>query len=268
MKNYKITLALDGMDSENGHVRLNDFINELGRFVEIARQAEQVVSGKTGRSIYYRIVDLKHSSPASITLEARAKDPDFDIRGAILDEIAETMKKLKSGEEIKGSERFYLVESIKNFADPIGRSISGLNVFFEDTKINLDQEFKARANLYVAPEESCKSSFRGMLDVINIHGPEKLFWLYPEIGPSKIQCIFPDELFETAKMSLGKRVEISGLFKYKMNAPYPHAAEVDDVLALPPDDELPNFKDLLGIDPDMTGGLSSEDFVRKIRDEN
>jgi hypothetical protein len=268
MKNYRITLALDGLDSEGGYIRLNDFIAELGRFVEIARQAEDVVSNKTSRSIYYRIVDLKHSSPASITLEARAKDPKFDIRAAILDEIADTMTKLKSGEEIKGRERFYLIESIKNFADPIGKNISRLNVFFDQNKINLDQEFKARANLYVAPEESCKASFRGMLDIINIHGPEKLFWLYPEIGPHKIQCTFPERLFETAKMALGKRVEIVGLFNYKINAPYPHAAEVDDMSTLPPDAELPNFKDLLGIDPDFTSGLSSEDYIRKIRNED
>ena len=268
MKDYKITITIDGVASEGGHIRVNDFIAELGRFVEIARQAEEVISHKPSRSIYYRIVDLKHSSPASVTLEACAKDPTYDIREAIHNEIADTMKKLKSGEEIKGRERFYLIESIKNFADPIGKNISRLNVLLEETKINLDQEFKARANLYVAPEESCKSSFRGMLDVINIHGLEKLFWLYPEIGPNKIQCTFPKRLFETAKMALGKRVEIVGLFNYKINAPYPHAAEVDDMSTLPPDDELPHFKDLLGIDPEMTGGLSSEDYIKKIRNEN
>lgn len=268
MEEYRITIALCGPEDEGRHVRLNDFIAELGRFDDIAKQAEEVVSGKPGRSIYYKIVDLKHSSPASVTLEACTKKPQQDIRIATLTELTSTMRKLKSGDEIKGDKRFYLVESIKNFSDPIGRNITRLNISWGENKINIDKEFKARAALYVAPEESCESSFRGMLDAINIHGPDKVFWLYPEIGPNKIQCFFPEELFETAKMSLGKRVEIIGLFRYKVNAPYPHAADVKELNALTPENELPSFKDLLGIDPDITKGLSSEDYIREMRGEN
>ncbi len=162
MKEVRITLSFDGMENENGHIRLNDFIAELGRFVEIARQAEEVVAGKKERSVYYRIIDLKHSSPATITLESCLKDPKTDIREQILNEIAETMNSLITGKEIKGSEKFYLVESIRNFAEPIGKNLSRLNLSFNQNKIDLDREFKAKANLYVAPEESCKSSFRGM----------------------------------------------------------------------------------------------------------
>ena len=268
MKAYKITLELCGIETESKYIRLNDFIAELSRFIEIARNAEEIISGKIGRSIYYRIIDLKQSSPACVTLEACVKDPQFDIREATINEMDDTMTKLRSGVEIKGSERFYLVESMKNFAEPLGKRLSSINVIFEKSKINVDQEFKARANLYTAPEESCQSSFRGMLDVINIHGINKLFWLYPEIGPAKIQCIFPGQLLELAKTALGRRVEVMGLFKYKVNAPYPHSAEVEEMIVFPYDDELPTFKDLLGIEPNLTGGLSSEDYIRKIRGEN
>jgi len=267
MKDYKITIALCGIDKEGGYIRLGDFIGELQRFAEIARNAEEVVSGKMSNSIYYRIIDLKHSSPASVTIQACVKDPKYDIREATIKEITETMKKLQTGEEIKGHEKFNLVESIRNFAEPVGKRISHVQVVFEKDKVNVDQEFRARVNLYTAPEETAHSSFRGMLDIINIHN-QNAFWLYPEIGPNKIQCTFPDKLFELAKASLGRKVEVTGLFKYKMNAPYPHAAEVDSMVTLPSDDELPTFKDLFKIDPDITGGLSSEDYIRKLRGEN
>lgn len=130
--------------------------------------------------------------------------------------------------------------------------------------IYLNPEFKARVNLFVVPEECCQAIFRGMLDMINIHY-EKIFYLYPEIGPTRIQCSFEVALFETAKSALGKRVEVEGIFKYKIRAPYPYAAEVNKINILPEDHELPTFKDILGIDPDITGGLRSEDYIRKIR---
>ena len=268
MKSYKITLEL-GNDKEGGNIRLSDFVTELTRFTEVARNAEEVVSGRSIRTIYYRVTSLRHSSPARVTLEACVKDPQFDIREDTLKEISSTMKKLKKGSEIKGGDRFHLVDSMKNFADPVGTKISHLKVIIGGgKKISLDEDFKVRANLYVAPEESCESTARGMLDAINIHGPDRKFWLYPEIGPSKIQCMFPENMFETAKTALGRRVEITGNFRYKVNAQYAHLAEVGEMVIFPPDEELPTFNDLFGIDPDLTMGLSCEEYVRNIRSGN
>jgi len=264
MKDHKVTLTLIGTDEE-GYVRLSDFLHELGSFIEVARKAEELVTNRLSHSIYYRVVDLKHSSPASVTLEACVKDPSYDIREAIHNEIFDTMEKLQKGEEIREKEKFYLVESIKDFADPVGKKVSKLSLTRKGNIIYLNPDFKARVNLFVAPEESCDAIFRGMLDIINIHGQEKLFYLYPEIGPTRIQCTFQPELFQIAKSALGKRVEVKGLFKYKIRAPYPYAAEVNEINTLPEDNELPTFRDLLGIDPDITGGLSSENYIRKIR---
>jgi hypothetical protein len=268
MESYKITLEFCGMEKEGTHVRLDDFIAELGRFSGIARNAEDVISGNAERSIYYRITDLTHNSPARVTIEACVKENQPDRREATLKEISSTMNKLKKGEQIKGENRFYLVDSMRYFAEPVGIKLSRLNVIFGNDKINLDEEFKARAALYVAPEESCTSTARGMLDAINIHGVDRIFWLYPEIGASKVQCLFPEKLFEMAKTALGKRVEVAGVFKYKVNAPYPHLAEVEEMMVFPSNDELPTFKDLFGIDPEMTNGLSCDDYIRKVRSAN
>lgn len=97
---------------------------------------------------------------------------------------------------------------------------------------------------------------------------DRVFWLYPEIGPTKIQCLFSQDLFERAKMALGRRVEVDGLFRYKVNAPYPHLADVKEMTVFPYESDLPTFDDLFGIDPGITNGLSCEDYIRNIRSEN
>ncbi len=267
MKNYRVTLTIEGDPKEHGDVRLDTFISELARFADVARKAEEVISDKDKQhSIYYRVVNLRRSSPARVTLEACAKDPSYDVREAVHTEIAQTMKRLSTGEEIKGRERFYLIESIRNFVDPIGKKVSTLNVSFDRKIIRLDEKFKARADIYVAPEEIGRSYFTGMLDAINIHGPNRMFYMYPLVGPNKIQCIFPDRLLGGAKKSLGERVKVTGQFRYKLNAPYPHSAEVETIEPFPPEGELPSFIDLFGVEPDLTNGLPSVEYVRRIRD--
>lgn len=266
MTDYRVTLSLEGDPSEHGDVRLDAFIYELSRFADVAKKAEELVSGgNTQSSIYYRIINLTRSSPATVTLEACPKNPDYDIREIVHAEIVDTMKRLGSGEEIKGRERFYLVDSIKHFVDPIGKKLSKLNISIDNNVVYLDEKFKARVEIYVAPEESGRSYFTGMLDAINIHGPNKIFYMYPLVGPYKIQCIFPDNLLHKAKDSLGTRIKVTGQFRYKLNAPYPHCAEVEEIDVFPPDDELPSFVDLLGVEPELAGGTSSEEYIRNIR---
>jgi hypothetical protein len=69
---------------------------------------------------------------------------------------------------------------------------------------------------------------------------------------------------EAAINAVGLYVRVQGAIKYKVAAPYPHEITVSELIALPQDD-LPSFDDLRGIVKPPTG-VSSEEFVRKIRD--
>jgi len=57
MENYKITLEI-GNDTEGKNVRLADFVTELTRFTEVAGHAEEVISGRSNRTIYYRVINI------------------------------------------------------------------------------------------------------------------------------------------------------------------------------------------------------------------
>lgn len=268
MEEHIITLTLEGSPEDNGNVRLTDFINELEKFLEVSRRAEEVVSGRETRSIYYKIIGMSHSSPASIKLQACARDANYDIRSSVRREVVTSINQIDNKEDIKDKNRFHLIESLGHLTDPVGKRVKKLYLAWDSKPINLTQEFNARVNLYVVPEETCRSVFRGMLNLIDIHGNRMVFAIFPEIGPNRIQCIFPADLFEGAKKALGRRVEVFGTFHYKVNAHYPHAAEIDKIDILELDDDLPTFDDIIGIDKGLTGGLSSEDYIEKIRHEN
>lgn len=54
--------------------------------------------------------------------------------------------------------------------------------------------------------------------------------------------------------------------KRPSGASFPHQVQVTQIEAFPPESELPDWDDLRGMAPDATGELSSEAFIRELRD--
>ena len=127
-------------------------------------------------------------------------------------------------------------------------------------------EFKAKIDLTMAPEDTYAGFVRGALEYINIHGGQKVFRIYPQVGPNKVTCHFPDELKDMAISAVGRFVEVHGIMRYKSVSTFPHQIDVKKLEVLPNEDELPSIFDLRGIAPDLTGSLTSEEFVRSLRD--
>jgi hypothetical protein len=62
------------------------------------------------------------------------------------------------------------------------------------------------------------------------------------------------------------RVEVNGTLKYRMGANFPHVIDVSSIVPFPPESEIPDWDDIRGLAPDATGKLSSEAFIRELRD--
>ncbi len=112
-----------------------------------------------------------------------------------------------------------------------------------------------------------EGSITGMLEQINVHGGKNEFRIYPIAGPPFVKCKFSDDIKGEVKRAIEKNITIHGRLGYKPRASFPYYAEVRSLDIHPPDDKLPTFGSLEGIAPDATGDLSSEDFIRGIRDD-
>jgi hypothetical protein len=267
MSKNVITLTFEGLESEGKDIRLSDLLVGLQNFIGAIKKAEELVSGSDTTAIIYRVIDLKHSSPAVLAVEAYPKYSDYKFIEPSHDLFFGVMDNIQSGKTIVDRLDYDLLSRIKNAASPVGKTMTSLKIEREGNVIYLDRAFKEKIDAFMAPEEFYTGSFRGMLEAINIHGGTNVFNLYPNIGPSKIKCHFTSDLMREAITAIGRRVEIRGVLKYKANTKYPHEADVKAMEIFPPDEELPSFYDLLGADPEITGGLSSEEFIEKIRNE-
>jgi hypothetical protein len=64
-KNLRITLKLEGLPEEDGHVRLSDLLTELQALKDSLDNVDRMVGQTNDTVLYYRVIDLKHSSPAT-----------------------------------------------------------------------------------------------------------------------------------------------------------------------------------------------------------
>jgi hypothetical protein len=74
-------------------------------------------------------------------------------------------------------------------------------------------------------------------------------------------------LKEQAIAALGSRVIVSERIRRNLKG-IPVRVNTERLRALPVENEVPSLDDLMGSIPDLTGDLSTEEFVRMLRDES
>ena len=104
-------------------------------------------------------------------------------------------------------------------------------------------------------------TIEGRLEEVSVHdGPH--FTIWEALTNYAVNCAVTLERLEEAKALLGQRVAVSGRVYYLNHKP--KSIQVEEIRRLRDASELPQLKDMPSID--ITGGLSSEDYVRRLRD--
>jgi len=265
MEDKRITLLLTGVDKEDGFFRLGPFIQQLQNLSSALKQIDRVLNKK--ETAYYRVVDLQLSSPGKITVEPIPIEIEKDYSDIICDRFINEINTIKkTGKPTNGLDNKAL-EAFKNLIAPIEKNFSSVSIESRGSVIELNKKMEANIDVIIAEEESSYGTIKGELELINLHDQANKFYIYPIVGPQKVLCHFPDSLKDIAKKSLECKVSITGLMTYKVNEYFPYKIEVENIVIHPSDNELPNLLDLEGIIPNLTNGLSSEEYVKEIRDE-
>ena len=262
----RVRLILQGLASEGGHVPFSTFLQELQLLRAALRGLNRSMSPSRKASAHYRVVELRHDSPAVVGLESVAlthQDPPAEH--AVLN-FARLLSDIDEESAEPGEYEPAVVRNILRMSEPVGRSLAAAKLEVTGRTYDLSSTFRERGERLLEPEESYDGVIRGMLEAINIHEGANQFRIYPDIGPSRVSCHFPMELGEIALGSVGRFVEVRGALYRKRLARFPHRAEVKVIEVYPPEEELPTIEDLRGVAPRLTGDLASEDFVRELRD--
>ncbi len=277
----KITVQIRA-SREGGSPTIADLLDQVRDYFDILENVEEAVSGNGTTALEWRVVSATTNSP--ITLEAMAFARDYgvniDRRAAdVTREVATGLKALSLG------------SSRPHFFDD--RTIAKAERIFERVTNGLAQTFinhgpdlpaleltppVARAAMGFAkaaltpPEQPYTElgSIEGAARTIDQDGHGRLILRVQErLTGEDVKCIVTgkarDELGEHQVRDIwhNRRVRVYGTLRFKGRG---RLQQVDATMVrfLRDRSDFPDVADIL--DPDFTGGLSSEEYLERIRD--
>lgn len=259
-----ITLVIEGLPEDDGQVRLEAFLSELqslrGTLSRLDRDAND---GKTAS--YFRISELSYNSPVRVTIDPHplpGKPPSGLI---VIESLNRVAAALANGSDLIDLDA-ELLGDIRNLALPVGTKVKSATLLFNDSRIDLTPQIVSRVDAALAVDEECEGFLQGNLEQINLHLGANTFQIFPDVGPKKVACHFPPHLYDDAIFAVGRRVDVFGTLRYRARTNFPHQIEVSNIEVHPRESDLPDWDDLRGRAPDATGALTSEAFVRELRD--
>jgi hypothetical protein len=267
MGSNRITFKFSGKSEDNGDLRFEIFIAQLEIFEKALRATDRAISQSDKGSVYYRVVNLTHNSPATIELEAVPLNPDTDNSEKVINSFISTIKEIQDSK--KAPEKFDPedLQAFHNLTDLLSREkVSEIAISNNGTTIPLKLDLAKNVDQILGPDEFERGSITGMLEGINLHNEKNIFYLYPPLG-GRIKCFFKSESRELSISALDKYVTVYGILKYKRNIPNPFQVLVEDIEILVPDTEHNNLNDLRGVANGALEGNSVEDYLWDIRNE-
>lgn len=260
----RITLIIEGLPEDDGDVALGTFIAQLqGLIATVARLDREANNGKP--ATLYRIAELSYSSPIRVVIEPQSLPRQPYVGPVIVEGLRRVAAAFETGADLTQLDAD-LLEDIRGLAKPVGKKVKAATLLFDGQSLDLTEKVGLQAEAALAVEEEFLGSIEGMLEQINVHQGANTFHIYPSVGPPKLTCHFPSKLYDDAVSAVGRRVEVFGSLRYRANARFPHQVGVTAIDAFPVEADLPTWDDIRGRAPNATGGLSSEAFVRELRD--
>ncbi len=274
-----INLQLDGVPSQDGHVLLADFLERASSLLAALNEIDRLESNGFETTLNYRIVDAKHTSPLTLTIEPVLKpnatriEPEHIARRHHL--FFETIRSVRNGTRIPEGITDSVLEPIRRVATGAGTAYLTGKIFNGDASVALDSSFESNINRLVFSEEflvqaaPTNAKYIGEIQGI-VHSffkeSKKPYLVIRELSTrALVRCYFSPAIYEKAVETLTERegvVFVEGNITEDLSSGVAQSVDVVDFRPAPNFD-LEFFTSFLGSRPTLTGGLSSEDWLEK-----
>jgi hypothetical protein len=105
-------------------------------------------------------------------------------------------------------------------------------------------------------------SVEGQLVAVSFAGRNSMFTVRDRLTGNLVRCYFDAQKFtERVRTGLLHRVAVSGRLTEQIDGDVPNISDVDAIYIFPSQIELPQPSDIMGIDPDLTEGMSAEEWI-------
>ncbi len=170
----------------------------------------------------------------------------------IVQEIIQSVKRGVETLENRSEEPEHISRKAISYLKELG-GIAGVDedddttvrVWIERKPVNVT--YKTVAHIAELQKEGYQDhgTVEGKLQTVSERGGFK-FVLYEPVWDESIKCYFEDELLKDALKCFGKRVQVSGLIKYRKDGS-PTSIKVERIEPFPESEDIPDFRSVRGI---------------------
>ena len=104
----------------------------------------------------------------------------------------------------------------------------------------------------------------GRLELASLPGEGRWFNVCHAMTGNVVKCELSEGLVDEFASNLGRRVTVSGLVSCNATGE-PISIAVDRIRAFEEENTLPSIDDMIGLAPDITGELTTEEYIRELR---
>jgi hypothetical protein len=252
----RVKLVIHPAGSDTSDVNAADFLQQVSALRRLVLLSVHDVD-----AVEAKIVDLSRNSPATIELEAFWR---HDQRPLEIDRYFSAVRSVFDRGEAPKELARAVFDTLKEFVSVVGKGVRESVLQIGDQKIRIEHQARLRVESAIEPDYSVDGTIDGMLEAVNVHNNRNQFVLYPIIGPTRVNCYFPDEMLDEVRPVLGKYAIVTGTMKYRWREKFPFEARATQLEQVSESDQ-PYLPDVIGLAPQATGGECSENFVKEIR---
>ena len=264
----QLIIQVEGLEQDGGEVRLDYLLDELASFLQVLRVSEQSLV-KGDANLVYRVVDVKHDSPLSVTIEATSNNQAYiGWEPYVLDNVFDILSG-NINQTIEQNDEVQIRKAIERMIQDNQGKFSSVEIERKGNRVPIIDSIQLIDSIQIETEKvvskniSSWGTVKGRVERYNNHGGSNFFWLYTALGKT-VKCRFPKNLVEDSALSVEKNVSVTGILTYRANEPTPFECKVEKIDFHKPDDQLPKLE--IGKFPDITESESTSQVIQRIRD--
>lgn len=235
----RIKIIMEG-STPGDPVVLGDFASEISAFTKALEETDKSISG--GKSVQIVVADLRRTNPTTVTLDSfRDSSALIDNSHKVFPKFISYLDSVAAG-MFEGMSRAFLT-AIREIASPLKRMRA---IVFEhaERQVSVSIDTADAIKAYLDQTYTALGSVKGKLEQMNLHG-KKQFRIYPSHKrPTFITCRISQSLVDRAAESMNRHVIVSGRLTYKQGEDFASEIDVQDIVTLPPESELPTMREV------------------------
>jgi len=249
---------------ELGQISLRGFLTALDSTLSVLRDLDSGVSGEPSGSLDWVVTDLSAGS-LCLEVEPRSRFEDRNAGPEVVAAFVAGLAQIETDGTTPPYFSDYGMQKTRRLLKLIGRQgMAGLEVTSSERRVEITARASANIDQLIPIRRRSIGSVEGMLEMISVHSKPR-FVIYHSRTRKAVTCRFGgEEMLEAAKTALGKRVSVLGVVHSNARGE-PMRVESERIRAFRDPRDLPTAAELKGIDPNFTGEMTTEEYLRSIR---